>query len=95
MLNSPVIVTGIIPAAGTTPTAGTGFTYTHVGGSGIYVFTFSPVFAATPVVVVTVGSAPFCPDASGVSASGFTVLIQTTAGVNTDIQFNFIAHGVV
>ena len=40
------MVTGIIPAAGTTPTAGTGFTYTHVNGSGVYVFTLATAFAA-------------------------------------------------
>lgn len=90
-------VTGIIPAAGTTPTSGTGFTYTHTNGTGVYVFTFSTPFAATPLVLLTIGpEAGIATRIAVVTASattGFTV--ETGAGNSAaDHPFMFTAQVV-
>jgi hypothetical protein len=96
----PTSRTGIIPAAGTTATAGTGFTYTHTNGTGVYVFTFTTPFAATPVVVATPTSAVSISGQpiiglSAVSTSGFTATIADRLGAVTDQSFNFLAAPVV
>lgn len=64
------MITGIIPATGNTPTAGTGFTYTHTNGTGSYVFTYSTPFSAVPDLQVTCvnGSAFFYPIITAQSA---------------------------
>lgn len=94
--SSLVTVTGIIPAAGTTATAGTGFSYTHAV-TGIYVFTFSSSFAATPVVVATptdTNSGGRIIYISSRSSSGFTASIVDNAGTPADHEFNFLAYAV-
>ena len=97
--NTSTTVTGIIPATGTTPTAGTGFTYTHTNGSGTYVFTFKTAFAAAPVVVAVgntpAGTANIGFDVSGVTATGFTfeAWLRGT-GALTDSAFSFLAYQV-
>lgn len=97
-LNALAAITGIIPASGTTATAGTGFTYTHTNGTGVYAFTFSPAFAATPVVVANVvdasAAAPTC-HVSGRSASTATVNVHDNVNAALDQPFNFRAFVVV
>jgi hypothetical protein len=91
------VITGIIPAAGTTPTAGTGFTYTHVNGSGVYVFTFTAgTFAATPDIQTTINQTGINSPTANVSpfsASGFTVTTQSV-GTPGDLAFSFTAQPV-
>lgn len=90
------VITGIIPAAGTTPTAGTGFTYTHTNGTGIYVFTFTTAFVARPVILCTANEAALLFfQVSAISASGFTVTITNSVGATNDHAFNFTAQAVV
>jgi hypothetical protein len=95
------MITGLIPAAGTTPTAGTGFTYTHTNGTGIYVFTFvTPFSTIAPVVLVTQTSNPVLTGTTvsaveSVTVNGFTVRLQNTAGAPADNSFNFIAQATV
>lgn len=104
MTQIPVLVTGIIPAAGIIPTAGSGFTYTHTNGTGLYVFTFTEVFSATPLVLATINQAHTAGrvdtvNISGVGPTGFTAEtgILTVAPVDglVDIAFIFEAKGVV
>lgn len=86
------VITGLIPAAGTTPTAGTGFTYTHTNGTGVYVFTYTTPFAATAAVLVTSNTNNtnlFVVSAS--SPTGFTV---TNASQAADHAFTFTAQTV-
>lgn len=90
-------VTGIIPAAGNAQTAGSGFTYTHVNGSGVYVFTFNPTFAATPIILVDVLGPNWTNPLASVnlaSATGFTVWTQTAINTWADAPFSFYAVGV-
>ena len=86
------MLTGKIPALGNTPTAGTGFTYAHVNGSGTYVFTFNNPFSTPPVIVAAIesGSARFIA-AQTVTVNGFRILIYSTAVVLTDDAFGFAA----
>lgn len=93
------VITGIIPAAGTTPTAGTGFTYTHPS-SGVYVFTFTTPFPAAPDVQLTSGPAAVdigtFVTIAALSASGFTVNAwRAAASALTDSGFSFVAQPVV
>jgi hypothetical protein len=91
----PRTVTGIIPAAGTTATAGTGFTYTHTAASGIYVFTFAVAFPAVPVILATAnGTDAVWPIVTAVSASGFTVEMTNGSNARADRPFFFLAHRV-
>lgn len=69
-------VTGVIPASGTTPTAGTGFTYTHTGGTGTYVFTFTPALSGPPCVNVQVTDGSTAISLTAVSATGFSVAMS-------------------
>jgi len=94
-----VVVTGIIPAAGNVATAGSGFTYTHVNGSGVYVFTFTTPFSAAPVVVANAtipggGGAAIDLTFPSVNGSGFTINVHNNGGL-TDFAFNFLAQAVV
>ena len=85
-------ITGIIPATGTTPTAGSGFTYTHANGSGQYVFTFTTPFATAPTVLLTaLLDAQIGIRGSNVTAAGFQVNIRDGAGAAFDAAFNFAA----
>jgi hypothetical protein len=91
-------LTGIIPASGTTPTAGTGFTYTHTNGTGIYVVTFSVAFAAAPVVVgneLITGFGGAAHDISfpSVGTAGFTANTDV-GGSATDTAWNFFVYAV-
>ena len=90
------VITGIIPAAGTTPTAGTGFTYTHTNGSGLYVFTFTNAFANAPVVVAspTSNSANQIVTVGSVTKNGFTVATYAPPTGLADEPFNFLAYPV-
>lgn len=92
------MVTGIIPAAGTAPTAGTGFTYTHTNGTGIYVFLLATPFAAAPIVLVTSGgprASDFLWSVTAVTAAGFTVNTWTAStAVAADAPFSFLAQAV-
>jgi hypothetical protein len=90
-------LTGIIPASGTTATAGTGFTYTHTNASGIYVFTITSSFPAAPVVVAmlqqfTGGQAADAVVLS-VTSSGFTVETRNSLSLS-DMAFNFLVYQV-
>jgi len=90
------LITGIIPTLGTTPTGGTGFTYTHVNGSGIYDFTFTTPFAAPPTVVATgaalqAGSAIVI-EITNLTANGFRANpLNSNNGAGSDNPFSFIA----
>lgn len=86
-------VTGIVPPTGTTATAGTGFTYTHTDTSAIYVFTFSPGFSATPIVLAQSNGNTGDVNVvrSSISSSGFTVRTFNAAGTLADLAFNFLA----
>ena len=90
-----LIITGIIPATGTTPTAGTGFTYTHTDTTGVYVFSFtgSP-YSATPIVVASPAGSQRILIVSNVSSSGFTVSAQALSGPGTpsDSAFAFVVN---
>jgi hypothetical protein len=95
---SASMITGIIPAAGTTPTAGSGFTYTHTNGTGIYVFTFNTAFANTPVILLSSSGTRVSGQTAtytAVSATGFTAnLWNTITEAGQDAAFNFIAEAV-
>ncbi len=93
-------ITGTIPAAGNTATAGTGFTYTHTNGTGIYIFTFTTTFPAPPIVLVQCNAGSgnrITADVTSVTASGFTVVFRNSPDPNTvgDIPFAFIAQAVL
>lgn len=94
LLEASRTVAGIIPAAGTTPTAGSGFTYTHTDGTGVYVFTFTTVFANTPAVLVSSKSTAGFFTPSAVSTSGFTVTTLNTSAAAADLGFSFLAATV-
>lgn len=91
----PNLITGIIPAAGTTPTAGTGFTYTHVDTSGSYTFTFTNPFAGAPTIICQLGpgtlGSGYEINVTAASASGFTAFVDTGSGPGVDHAFMFIA----
>lgn len=90
------MVTGIIPAAGTTPTGGTGFTYTHTNGTGIYVITFTTVLAALPTITLALNTANArLISYKSPSAAGFTVQITGTGGSAQDEAFSFVATATV
>lgn len=80
-------ITGVIPAAGTTPSLGTGFTYTHTNSTGIYVFSFTTSFAAVPTVLITPLQDSAFFSATSVSVSGF----HANAHGGSDSAFNFVA----
>lgn len=83
----PNSVTGIIPATGTTPTAGGGFTYTHTNGTGLYTFTFNTAFGSIADVQVTlIGSSGTASLNAVPTTTGFVV----TTGAN-DHPFTFYA----
>lgn len=92
----PRIVSGSIPAAGTTPTSGSGFTYTHAT-TGIYIFSYTTAFLVAPVITVTMG--PASPlqilDTAGYvtasSTSGFTVETEFVNGAASNLPFYFKA----
>lgn len=91
------VITGIIPAAGTTPTAGTGFTYTHTNGTGIYVFTLTTALAAAPVVLAmsTDPAHKGIMSAENVTAGGFTInSLENSFGTPADQAFNFTVTAV-
>ncbi len=94
----PKVVTGIIPAAGTTPTAGTGFSYTHTNASGVYAFTFTVSFAATPVVLASVSAlvagTPSWAIVDSATVNGFTVETFNVSNVASDRAFDFLAYQV-
>lgn len=94
----PSWLTGIIPSTGTTPTAGSGFTYTHTAASGIYVFTFATAMSSTPIVLTqlnaAVGTNNILAHVTGVLTTGFTVSWVSTAGGAVDVPFSFIVTGV-
>lgn len=88
-------VEGILPAAGTTPIAGLGFTYTHAS-TGLYVVTFSNPFAAAPVVTVTPDTTTFLnlgafSEARSPSGTGFTAGFYNTSQAGVDVPFSFRA----
>jgi hypothetical protein len=89
------VITGIIPATGVIPTAGSGFTYTHTNGTGVYVFTFTTPFANAPVVVASAASLRannVVIGVTSVTANGFTVATWNPASdAATDIGFSFLA----
>ena len=92
-------ITGVIPAAGTVPTAGTGFTYTHTNGTGVYVFTFNTPFATDADVVATPngiggGNVLYFPIITSVTANGFTLTMKNTSNANADVPFSFLATTV-
>ena len=91
------VITGIIPASGTTQTAGTGFTYTHTNGTGVYVFSFTTPFVAIPAIVATfrdaVNASPYNIYITAIAASGFTLTIGD-GGARADIGFTFTAQAV-
>ncbi len=89
------VITGIIPAAGTAQTAGTGFTYTHVNGSGMYVFSFTKPFSARPVVLTEAETNANFAAATAITANGFTVTTQDRLGNLGDIPFSFTAQDAV
>jgi hypothetical protein len=91
------MLTGIIPAAGTTPTAGTGFTYTHTNGTGVYVFTFNTPFANLPVLTLTLigTSHNATPNVTGRATTGFTVTWAGTGGAALDVAFDLTATAAV
>jgi hypothetical protein len=89
-------VKGIIPAAGTTPTGGSGFTYTHTNGTGLYVFTFATAFQATPDIQLSFAANPVTAsvdviNSESASATGFTVRTQDRSGTARDVAFSFTA----
>jgi hypothetical protein len=91
-------LTGIIPAAGTTQTAGTGFTYTHTNGTGIYVFTFTTAFPAAPAVTVTPTTTQTSKVWAYVTATSTTGCTIATADNTTgalDASFIFVANETV
>ena len=89
------MITGIIPAAGTTPTAGTGFTYTHTNGTGVYVFTFTSPFAATPIVLAQPVSLNRIAFITSVSNGGFTATIWNVSTLGlADTVLQFTAQSV-
>lgn len=89
------MITGIIPAAGTIPTAGTGFTYTHAA-TGVYVFTFNTAYAATPVILAVMADLGIgFLTITAQSATGFTVKTFNQSAVVADRAFNFTAQAVV
>ena len=92
------LLTGIIPATGNTPTAGSGFTYTHVNGSGVYVFTFTTAYAAAPVVQATIlsdnSTGVDTVQVSPVTTMGFTATVQRVGAGTTDIAFMFLVSAV-
>jgi hypothetical protein len=89
-------LTALIPAAGTTPTAGTGFTYTHTV-AGVYVFTYSTSFASAPVVLVTEQSdGGIVGAATSSTVSGVTVTLRDTgtyAHVNAPFSLLVVPMG--
>lgn len=86
------LITGIIPATGNTQTAGTGFTYAHTNGTGVYAFTFSTPFNAAPTIVATVNAGTDLGIwVTAISGSGFTVNTSLNNGVATDEPFSFVA----
>lgn len=87
---NPIEVTGLIPAAGTTPTAGSGFTYTHTNGTGVYVITFTTAFVGFAPVISAQTSQGGTGIVSGASTSGFTMTISGAA----DAVWNFRAVAV-
>ena len=95
------LLTGQIPAAGTTPTAGSGFTYTHTNGSGVYAFTFTTAYTAAPSVVVVANDDNYRVTVPAVSTTGFTVHVQnmtlypSQVGTLADGPFTFIAMATV
>lgn len=93
------LVAGVIPPTGTIPTAGTGFTYTHTGGTGVYVFTFTTAFSAVPAVLLTPNSpatqAPFVNISAGPSKTGFTAHFTTSAGADVEVGFSFLASTAI
>lgn len=94
---SSTSITGQIPAAGTTPTAGTGFTYTH-GSTGVYVFTFTTAFAAAPTVLATIaGATTGFVFVASVSPGGMTINTFNVGSppVAADRAFNFVAFTTV
>ena len=94
------LLTGQIPAAGTTATAGTGFTYTHAS-VGVYAFTFTTAYTAAPSVVVVANDDNYRVTVSAVSTTGFTVHVQnmtlypSQVGTLADGPFTFIAMATV
>lgn len=90
------MITGIIPAAGTTPTAGSGFTYTN-DGAGTYVFTFTTAFASTPdVLACIIDDSNSIVRISAVAASGFTIKTANISPLALAAHsFNFIAQAVL
>lgn len=88
------LITGIIPAAGTVPTAGTGFTYTHTNGTGIYVFSFTTAFASTPTIVAVSNDSTLANIAwvSAISPNGFQVDMDQPGVAHHDAPFSFIAQ---
>lgn len=81
------VLTGIIAAAGTVPIAGTGFTVTHVNGSGVYNIIYTTPFASPPLVLCQMNDF-FAAAVCGVTnnlATGFTASWSPAA----DHQFMF------
>jgi hypothetical protein len=67
------------------------FTVTHVS-TGVYAIAFgASAFAATPTIILTVGSLGVA-FYSAATAAGFTVNIRTAGGAVTDAAFNFVAY---
>lgn len=96
--NGLMIVRGKIPASGTTPDSGEGFTYTHSNTSGTYALTFNPAFADAPSVVASMGTGILGNTGvttSGISTSGvtFTTFSNFSAQTAGDEGFCFIAIG--
>lgn len=97
---SGALITGIIPATGTTPTAGTGFTYTHTNGTGTYVFTFTTAFSAAPTILAAPLSIAGATNVitvqiTSVAVNGFTATTKLQGTGATDVAFNFAAAATV
>ena len=91
------MITGVIPALGVAPTAGTGFSYTHTNGTGVYVFTFSTAFSAAPLILTTIGPEAAADRGAIVtvrSTTGFTVTCHGAGGIGDD-AFMFVAMEVI
>ncbi len=74
--------------------SGEGFSVaSHVSNSGIYLITLSPAFADAPAVCLTLNTSSGFIYTSSISTSSMTVVITTTGGSPTDINFSFIAIG--
>lgn len=90
------IIRGLLPAAGTTPTSGEGFSYTHTGSSAVYVVSFTISFSDTPACLCNPApagvSALLC-NTCGISAGGVSFCTFNAAAQQTDIPFSFVCIG--